>query len=160
MSSNNYASIPFEWDRPGQGLYANGEIRVLWRDQNGEITLCRMASDKEVLFITMVESLKSQGMIPPTINKIEPKWINDWDLRRPLDSIDNIFRNSSDVVNGPNSWRREIIFEAMKESGFERTTSCCEFDLEKMCRNDVYRGNLEVFANTLFRLMKKYQHHE
>ncbi len=49
--------------------------------------------------------------------------------------------------------RREVIFRAMDESGFKRTDSCCYPELNKMCENDQYKGNLEGFVNRLMKLI-------
>jgi hypothetical protein len=48
---------------------------------------------------------------------------------------------------------RELIFRAMKDSGFNRTNSCCNPKLEKMCVGDQYSGNLESFVNRLIKLL-------
>ena len=49
--------------------------------------------------------------------------------------------------------RREVIVRAMQESGFKRTDSCCYPELNKMCENDQYKGNLEGFVNQLIKLI-------
>lgn len=48
---------------------------------------------------------------------------------------------------------RETIFKAMQQSGFVRTSSCCDYTLQKMCQGDEYRGNMEGFVGALLRLL-------
>lgn len=103
---------PFEWDRPMVGLYAHGQYRVLWRNENGDIQYCRFATDEELKFIMAYEKIES--MLQPEL-------------------------------------MRETIFKAMAESGFVRTSSCCDYSLQKMCNGDEYKGNLEGFLRNLFR---------
>jgi hypothetical protein len=110
-------SRPFEWDRPMEGLYAEGQIRILWNDKAGNLEYCRLATDEEVRFITLYE-------------KIEEMTI-------PL---------KAHAIN------RDMMFKAMADSGFARTSSCCDRTLDKMCQGDEYRGNLEGFVGTLLRL--------
>jgi hypothetical protein len=55
---------------------------------------------------------------------------------------------------GGSVWiKREVIFKAMDESGFTRTDSCCDPELNKMCASDQYKGNLEGFVNRLMKLI-------
>lgn len=53
---------PFEWDRPMEGLYAEGQIRVLWRDKAGNIEFCRHATDREVQYITLYEKIEEMTL--------------------------------------------------------------------------------------------------
>lgn len=108
---------PFEWDRPMEGLYAQGQIRVLWRDKAGNLEFCRIATDREVQYIMLYEKIEEM-MLP-----VKARAIN-----------------------------RDLMFKAMAESGFVRTSSCCDRTLEKMCNGDEYRGNLEGFVGSLLRL--------
>lgn len=39
----------------------------------------------------------------------------------------------------------ERIFELAKEAGFERVTECCPGVENKLCSNDVWKGNLGAF---------------
>lgn len=55
--------------------------------------------------------------------------------------------------NGAIQVKREVILQAMKESGFSRIDSCCYPELNKMCENDQYKGNLEGFVNRLMKLI-------
>lgn len=57
-----YKGRPFEWDRPGRGLYANGEIRLIWRDSQGVLTFCRIANDEEIRYIMLYEMLESRSL--------------------------------------------------------------------------------------------------
>ncbi len=49
-------------------------------------------------------------------------------------------------------FRREEVFEAMHQSDFKRTRSCCDVYLGKMCSQDEYRGDLEFFVKTYLRI--------
>jgi hypothetical protein len=108
---------PFEWDRPMEGLYDQGQIRVLWRDKSGNIEYCRMATDEEVKFVQLYEQVES--------------------MMKPV---------KAHAIN------RDMMFKAMQQSGFVRTSSCCDRTLDKMCQGDEYRGNLEGFVGSLLRL--------
>jgi hypothetical protein len=47
-----------EWDRPDEGLYEPGEIRLITsRGANGTIGSCRKATDAEALQIVHIEAL-------------------------------------------------------------------------------------------------------
>lgn len=172
MSSTNYKGLPFEWDRPGVGLYDKGQIRILWRNAEGEITYCRGATDEEVRFIMLIEKIEAYhtspeaypGWIEPRVYpfNITPEHVGleSQVIEPPVASI-LAMRAHEDGVLIPGSdgnvrVRREVIFEAMKESGFIRTNSCCDIDLDKMCQADQYRGNLEGFVHKLLRLLRHY----
>lgn len=50
--------LPFDWDRPMKGLYADGQIRIFWKDKDGELLFCRMATDEEIKFIMLYELIR------------------------------------------------------------------------------------------------------
>ena len=57
MSTNQYEGRPFEWDRPGRGLYDDGSIRIITRRDSDGVFVCHKASDEEVRFVMLLEAI-------------------------------------------------------------------------------------------------------
>jgi hypothetical protein len=50
-----------EWDRPNQGLYADGSLRIITsRGADGSIGACHQASAEEVRWVLQMEELEAQ----------------------------------------------------------------------------------------------------
>jgi hypothetical protein len=65
MAENKYDGRPFEWDRPGVGLYDDGSIRIITsRGPDGSISACHKASDEEVKFIMQLEAVRVSAITP------------------------------------------------------------------------------------------------
>ena len=73
--SNIYKGKPLKWDRPNEGLYEDGAIRIYTKNDAGEFTMARMATDEEVRFIMMYEllagSVNSIDQIKHSVETVE-----------------------------------------------------------------------------------------
>lgn len=126
---------PFLWDRPNYGIYPNNSIRVYWLDAEGKFEYCRAATAEEAKYITLYEKVEEAlQRLPDEVAK-----------RTPLPPAPPPF---------PEVTRKDIL-DAMEESGFKRTYSCCHADIKNFCVTDEYKGNLEIFIQALKRILKK-----
>lgn len=66
-----YNGKPLKWDRPNEGLYEGGAIRIYDKDAAGNFTMARKATDEEVRFIMMYELIvKGNDTISNKLNTV------------------------------------------------------------------------------------------
>lgn len=64
----NYKEV-FEWDRPYEGMYANGGIRIITSRsfENNQVGACHKASTEEIRWVLQMEELQK---INKSLNKL------------------------------------------------------------------------------------------
>lgn len=57
IASNLYGGVPFEWEQPVEGNFHGKAIRVVLRNEKGEIISRRLATDQEVQCVMIFQAI-------------------------------------------------------------------------------------------------------
>lgn len=71
--TTDYSS--FEWDRPGVGLYDEGQIRIITsRLPDGSVGACHMATPEEARWVALCEAAEKGGYDPHKNGLADNSW--------------------------------------------------------------------------------------